>query len=376
MSATRGKRSWLSNVAAIAWKEATVMRHDKTLLFVVAAQPLVMLFLFGWAVSNKPANVPWVVLDQSRTAVSRRLVGDILASGYFREPEPVASYADGRTQLRRGVALAFLVVPADFARDAERGRPEAQLLVDGADPLSAARVSGIVGAVAREVEVRRVADDGTAPPVELRSHFRFNATLADRVFFLAVFGGMLLANVCINLTSLGLVGERESGTYEQMLAQPTRAIEIVLGKLAPNVVLSYGMLLIATILPGIFFGFWPQGNWLTLFFVSLPYILASLAIGVFISTIARSSAQAVFLTPFFIMPSFVLSGAMMPHDLMPVGVREIGFLFPLRWYQIAVRRIVVRGAGIEDVWLPTLALFVMFGVLLLMIASRMKPRLG
>jgi ABC-2 type transport system permease protein len=316
------------------------------------------------------------VLDQNRTAVSRRLVSEITASGYFREPQPVASYEEGRERLRRGSALAFLVVPSDFARATERGRPEAQLLIDGADPLSSARVSGIIGAVAREIDIRRVADRGDGPPVEIRSHFRFNATLADHVFFLSVFGGLLLTNLGISLTSLGLVGERESGTYEQMLAQPTRAIEIVLGKLAPNVVLSYAMLLVATILPGIFFDFWPQGSWLALLFVALPYILCSLAIGVLISTIARSSTHAVFMTPFFIMPSFVLSGALMPHQLMPDGVRDVGALFPLRWYQIAARRIIVRGAGLEDVWVPTLALFVMFGVLLAVIASRMKPRLG
>jgi ABC-2 type transport system permease protein len=267
-------------------------------------------------------------------------------------------------------------VPSDFARSAERGRPEAQLLVDGADPLSAARVAGIVGAVAREVEVDRVDDGGAGPPVEIRSHFRFNATLADHVFFLSVFGGLLLTNLGMSLTSLGLVGERESGTYEQMLAQPTRAIEIVLGKLAPNVVLSYVMLLVATVLPGIVFDFWPRGSWLALLFVALPYILCSLGIGVLISTIARSSAHAVFMTPFFIMPSFVLSGALMPHHLMPDGVRNVGALFPLRWYQIAARRIIVRGGGLEDVWLPTLTMFAMFAVLLVVIASRMKPRLG
>ena len=370
------RRSFWSNVAAIAWKEAAVMRHDTSLLLVVCVQPIVMMVLFGWAISNKPANVPWVVLDQSRTAESRRLVTEISASGYFLQPRPVASYGEGREELRRGTALAFLVVPLDFGRQVERGHPEVQLLLDGADPLSSARVGGIVGAVAREVEVREVPAAARERPLDLRAHFRFNPTLADRVFFLSIFAGMLLTNLGISITSIGLVGERESGTYEHMLAQPTRAIEIVLGKLVPNAVLSYALCLFATVLPGVVFGFWPRGNWLTMLFVTLPFVLASLSIGVFVSTIARSSAQAVFLSPFFIMPSFVISGVMMPYQLMPDGIREIGYLLPLRSYQIALRGLVVRGAGLEDVWLPTLTLFVIFGVLLAAIASRMKPRLA
>jgi ABC-2 type transport system permease protein len=110
--------------------------------------------------------------------------------------------------------------------------------------------------------------------------------------------------------------------------------------------------------------------------VVLPFVLASLAIGVFVSVLAHTSAQAVFITVFFIMPSFVLSGSMFPYQLMPHGVRELGGLFPLRWYQIALRRIVERGAGLVEVAGPIVALVTLFGLLLVGIRWRMKPRLG
>ncbi len=371
-----------SNILAIAYREARVLSHDSAFIAVVTAQPIMMLLIFGYVLSNKPANVPWAVLDRSHSAVARRLIEDVEATGYFLPPRPIASYAEGRDLLRRGAALAVLVVPHDFSREVERGRPRVQLLLDGSDPLSASRVGGYIGEVAAVFVGDRPtpAPRGPTPrhpgPIDVRQRFWFNPTLADRTFFLTALAGMLLTNLCLSATALGFVGEREQGTYEQMLALPTTTIEIVLGKILPYVAVNYALLLAATTMTGVLFGIWPRGSWLALFGVTLPFVLASLAIGVFVSTLARTSAQAVFITVFFILPSFVLSGAMFPYQLMPRGVRELGGLFPLRWYQIACRRIIERGAGLADVAVPCLALAGLFLALLAAIRWRLKPRLG
>jgi ABC-type multidrug transport system permease subunit len=373
-------RFW-SNVLAVAYREALVLRHDRALIVAVIAQPIMMLVLFGVALSNKPAHVPWAVVDRSHTAVSRRLVATIQETGYFLPPRPIGGYAEGRALLRGGAALAVLVVPEDFARDVERGRPRVQLLLDGSDPLSSARVASYVTQVAAALtpgdassRVRR--PTRVANGIDVRQRFWFNPTLADRNFFLAALAGMLLTNLCLSATSLGLVGERESGTWEQMLSQPTRPLEIVLGKVAPYAVVAYLVLTFATVAAGAVFGVWPEGSWVTLYVVSLPYILASLAVGVLVSALARTSAQSVFISVFFILPSFVLSGVMMPYQFMPAPVRAVGALFPLRWYQIASRRIIERGASFADVVVPMLALIGLFAVILAMIRWRMKPRLG
>jgi len=377
------RRFW-SNVAAVAWKETQVMRHDKAFIGVVLIQPVVMLVLFGFALSNKPANVPWAVLDWSQSPTSRRFVQEVMATGYFLPPRPVAGYNEGRDLLREEKALVFLAIPKSFRRDVERGRPAVQVLLDGSDPLSAARVGVYIGQVAAAFETRAAPGDprdSDVPvrvpgPIQTRQRFWFNPTLEDRAFFLAALGGMLLTNLCLSAMSLGLVGERESGTYEQMLALPTTAIEIVLGKLVPYVGVAYALMLMATIAAGAVFGLWPHGSWLALLVVTLPYVLASLGIGVFVSALARTSAQAVFISVFFIMPSFVLSGVMYPYQFMPHGVREIGAVFPLRWYQIASRRIIERGAGLGEVVVPMLALTVLFAMVLAGVRWRMKPRLG
>jgi ABC-2 type transport system permease protein len=316
--------------------------------------------------------------------VSRRFIQEVQTTGYFLRPRAVWSYDEGRQLLQDGSALVFLIIPKNFRRDIERGQPRVQLLVDGSDPLSAARVAAYIGQVASTFPTRPTVVTAHVPgapavspvPIDLRQRFWFNPTLLDRRFFLAALAGMLLTNLCLSVTSGGLVAERESGTYEQMLALPTTPLEIVIGKLVPFVGLSYAVFFFSILAAGLFFGMWPQGSWLALLLVTLPFVLASLGIGVFVSTVAHTSAQAVFITVFFILPSFVLSGSMFPYQLMPHGVREVGALFPLRWYQIALRRIVERGGGLTDVAGPILALIILFGVILAGISWRMKPRLG
>jgi ABC-2 type transport system permease protein len=305
---------------------------------------------------------------------------EVQATGYFLPPRRVGGYDEGRRLLGREEALALLVIPEGFRRDLERGAPRVQLLLDGSDPLSSARIGAYIGQVAAafdaRAEVRGAPGAPPGRPIDLRQRFWFNPALRDREFFLATLAGMLLTNLCLSAMSLGLVGERESGTYEQMLALPTTSLEIVLGKVVPNVVVSYAVLLFATVAAGLVFGVWPRGSWPTLVIVTLPFVLASLAIGVLVSALARTSAQAVFIAIFFIMPSFVLSGVMLPYQLMPGGVRALGGLFPLRWYQIALRRVVERGAGLAEVAVPMLVLTALFSVILAAIRWRMRPRLG
>lgn len=375
----RAPAHFLANVLAVAYKEASALRRDKAFLAAVMVQPIVFVLLFAYALSYKPANVPWAVLDRSQTAASRRLVEAIESTGYFKPPRPVTSYAEGRGLLQRGAAVAFVVIPPEFRRDFERqARPRVQMLLDGTDPVTAARVGGVISAVGTSFTIG--ADTaGRVPPqqqAQLRQRFFFNPTLRDREFFLSVLAGILLTNVCMSVTSLSMVGERENGTYEHMLASPTTSVELVLGKLLPYVVISYAVLFVALILPGVGFGLWPRGSLLALLVVTLPFVLASLSIGALVSTLASTSAQAVFISVFFLLPSFVLSGSMIPYQLMPPGIREIGYLLPLRWYQIAQRRLIERGGGLVEVAVPILALSVFFMVILLLIRWRLKPRLA
>ena len=372
-------RFW-SNVLAVAYREARLLRNP-TMAGALILQPIVMLLLFGAVLSNQPRNVPWTVLDRSDTVASRKLVSDIHASGYFLHPIPSTNYPEGRGLLFGGQALVMLVIPKDFAVEIAKGSARVQLLVDGSDPLSSARVAGYISALAATFEPRPAADHRRGPAklpgaIDIRQRFRFNPTLRDRDFFLASIAGMMLTNICFGATSIGLVGEKESGTYEQILSLPISATEVVIGKLLPHVVIAYALLGATLLASGLGFGVWVHGSPLALLIVTLPFVLASLTIGVLVSVLARTTAQAIFITVFFTLPSFVLSGSMLPYELMPHGVRELGAVFPLRWYQISLRRIVERGAGMSDVAIPLLALVLTFTVLLVTVRALMKPRLG
>ena len=376
-----GRPHFWSNVRAVAYRETRILRHDRAIAITLIMQPVLLLLIFGAVLSNKPRYVPWAILDRSGTSESSKLVSDLMATGYFRPPVSVTSYGEGRDRLHEGRSLALLVIPDDFAADLSRANAEVQLLLDGSDPLSSARVGGYITAVAASFEPYPPAlrvDRGlrNAGAIAIRQRFRFNPTLRDRDFFLAAIAGMLLTNVCFSATSLGLVGEKENGTYEQMLSLPVSALEIVIGKLVPHLAIAYALLIGTLFAAAIVFGVWVRGSYLALLVVTLPFVLASLTVGVLVSVLARTSAQAVFITVFFTLPSFIMSGIMFPYQLMPHGVREVGGVLPLRWYQIALRRIVERGAGFADVAIPALILVLLFSVLLVMVRLRMKPRLG
>lgn len=390
-------RSWLRrwqrrlrNISAIAYKEASLLRHDQTLFVSVLVLPIMMTVVMGFGLSFQPRRVSWVVFDQSDDAVSRRLIGDIAADPAFLPPRVVTSTAAGQAALEAGGTNAFLVIPHGFRRELEQGRARVQVQLDGSDPLTAARVGGYISQIAARLAAERIGAEAPArraPPesgtrtlttatVDLRQQFRFNPTLEDRDFYLSVLAGFVLTNLCLGFASLGLVAEKENGTYEQMLAQPTSPLEVVIGKLIPNVVAAYFGLTVSIVAAGLIFSFWPAGNVLVLYLGALPFILATLGIGVFVSALAHDSAQAVFVSVFFLMPSFVLSGSLLPYELMPHGVREIGGLLPLRWFQIIARRVIDRGAGLSQILVPMGVLLTIFLVMLAAVRWRMKPRLG
>ncbi len=362
---------FLRRVRAVTTKELALLRHDRTVLAAIGAQPLVMLLVFGFAMSFEPRLVSWGVLDRSQTPASRQAIERVGTEDAFLPPRRVSGYAEGRDLLQRGVITALVVVPADYRRALEAGDPEVQVLLDGSDPLRAARVGGWISQLLSHPSV-----EVPPPPVDLRQEFRWNHTLSDRYFYLPALAGFLLTNLCLSAASLGLVAERENGTWEHLLAQPVRPIELLLGKLLPNVLLSYVGLIVCVLGAGLLYGFWPRGSLVALAVATLPFVLATLGIGVLVSALATNSAQSVFIAVFFIMPSFVLSGSMLPYQLMPHGVREFGGLFPLRWFQIIARRIILRGGGLDEVWGPMAVLLAIFGGLLLLIRWRMKPRLG
>ena len=343
----------MTTILAVASKEWKVLWRDHTIVAALCLQPIILTVIFGYAVRSQVHDAHWAVYDADRSATSRRLVDELVATRKFAPPRRATSYADTEGFLRQGEAAIGLVIPRDFTRTLVRGEPaHAQLLLNGADPLVALRLSAVV----REVTSRFRADDARHvsgdPPIELRRTIRFNPALTDRLFFVPTIPAILLTQVFFGLACFSIVGERERGTYEHLLALPLGPVGVLIGKVLPYFVIAYTWMLMYYAGADIVFGVVVRGSIALLLSATLVFLLASYAIAVLFSTVARNTHQAVYLTVFSVLPSTVISGFLVPASTMPRAIQIAALGLPATHYVTILRAVVVRGAHLADVAAP------------------------
>ena len=352
-----------ATILAVASKEWTVLWRDRTIVAAICLQSMILTVIFGYAVRSEVHDARWVVYDADHTATSRRLVDELVGTGKFARPRTAPSYAATEGCLRRGEAAVGLVIPRDFTRALVRGeRAPAELLLNGADPLVALRLSAVVREVAsrfRPDDVRR-ADDTRHPaldlPIELRRTIRFNPSLADCVFFVPTIPAIFLTQVFFGLACFSIVGERERGTYEHLLALPLGPAAVLVGKVLPYFAIAYVWMLAYYTAANVVFGVAVRGSVGLLLFATLLFLLTSYAIAVLFSTVARNTHQAVYLTVFSVLPSTVISGFMAPTSTMPRAIEIAALGLPATHYVTILRAVVVRGAHVTDVSTPLMAM--------------------
>ncbi len=354
------------------WKETLRLRRDRSLLGVILIQPVLFLIIYGTMITYQIFNIRWVVEDRDRTELSRRLVGEVMATGRFEHPGWVLG-EDARLQaFKRHRATVAIVIPEGFKRRAMRGEPAyVQLLLNGADPLVALRAGSYVAQVVarlRKGSKLAVADVLGGARIEVRKRFWFNPALSDRFYFLSALPAILLTQIVLGLGSVSIAIEREEGTFEQLLASPISTLEIMIGKMIPYVVLAYAILLGVIAAEYIFFGMHFRGSLLALCVATLPFILVTGAIGLLFSTLSKSLFQGVFLGFFFILFSVNLSDYFYPTQTMPTAIRLSSYLFPMKYYVALLRGIGVRGATLVEMWFPITACLVYFVVMLAVLA--------
>ena len=341
------------------------MRRDRVTLAMMVALPLLWMLLFGWAIRTEVRRLPMLVLDASRTAQSRALVEALAASGSFRVVGTVASREEIARRIEAGEAAAALVVSPDYARDVKRGRPaRAQVIVDAADPLaSAAALAGAqLAAAAAAAELARAA--GRAPPaavLDLRVRPWYNPGLRSAVFVVPGIVGLVLTLTLITFTSMAIVRERERGTLEQLVVTPISRTALMLGKLLPYVLVGYGQMTLVLLAGVLVFGVPVRGSLAALYLASAPFLVAMLALGLLISSVARTQMQAMQLSVFWLLPNILLSGFLFPREAMPDAARWLGALLPLTHFLRVVRGILLRGVGLDALWRET-AILVAFAV--------------
>ena len=355
------------------WKEFIQMRRDRLTFGMMTVLPAIQLLLFGYAVQTDVRNLPMVVYDQSRTAESRLLTQTLVNTDVFRVIADVESDAAVREAIESGRARAALVIPPDYERRIERGETaEAQLIVDAADPQSSgAALSGSqLAAQARGVAITEARfGRPVVSPVDLRVRPWYNPAQRSPLFIVPGVIGILLTITMTLITSTAIVRERERGTLEQLIVTPIGKTSLMLGKMVPFAMVGYVQMGVVMLLGWLIFDIPMRGSLTLLFALTAPFILASLGMGLLISTVARTQIQAMQLSFFFMLPNILLSGYIFPREAMPELAQWIGLALPLTFYLDVIRGVLLKGIGFNYLWQNT-ALLSLFAIGLLAVSVR------
>jgi len=346
-------------------KEFYQIRQDKRMLGVSIVAPFVMVLLLGYAATTDITNSTLAVCDMDRTAESRSFVRNFTNTTYFIGRYSVDEPAALNPYIEEGRANIGLVIPEGFSRRQLAGETaQVQVLLDGTDANTASILLGyaqqIVASYTQDVTARylplmRASRIGRIMP---EPRIWFNPDLLSAYYMVPGVVALVLMIITMTLTSLGIVKEKEMGTLEQLMVTPIRSYELILGKLLPFTVIGFVDVVIVLTLARFWFRVPMVGAIPLLFALSALFILTTLGLGLFISTVARSQQQAMLIAQFFFfMPFLFLSGFAFPVANMPRVIQWVTYIIPLRYFLEIVRGVLLKGAGLAELWTQALALF-------------------
>jgi ABC-2 type transport system permease protein len=367
----------------IAIKELQQLRRDRLTLAMMMVLPIVQLMLFGYAINTDVRHISTVVFDQDRSAASRDVARALEATGFYDLVGEVSSYDEIDRALRSGRARAALVVPARYSIEAGSGRTaHLQLVLDGSDPLvvsSATEAAGsLISLRSQRLRAARLAKNGAAigpEPIELVPTILYNQDLRTAVNVVPGLIGVLLTMTMVMLTSMAMARERERGTLEQLIVSPVRPLELIVGKIAPYVGIGYVQMTLILAFGHFVFRVPIVGSIPMLFVLAFLFIAASLAIGLFFSTLAATQQQAMQMSFFFLLPNILLSGFIFPFEAMPRPAQWLSQCLPLTHFMRIVRGVVLKGAGFDDLRGELLWLTAILAVLVALSALRFRKKL-
>ena len=376
----------LRRLKAVAHKEFLHVLRDPRSLALGIVTPMIMLFLFGYALTLDVDRVPLVVWDQSNTVQSRELVSRFEGSRYFSLRLQGSSYGALEQALDRRDALVALVIPVDFAD--RLGRSEdapVQVILDGSDPATATIALGyaeaIVLAWSRQIMVETLQRNNpqqakAATPLEIRPRIWFNTDMVSRNFIFPGLIPVIMMIVAALLTALSMAREWETGTMEQIITMPVSKAELILGKLAPYFCIGVVDLLLAVVIGFFVFEVPLKGSLVLLSLMSLLFLLGALSVGMLISILAKSqllaSQLALVIT---VLPAFLLSGFIFPLENMPTPIQAVSHIVTARYFVTILRGIYLKGVGLAVLWPQALFLLAFAGIILGVAILKFRKRL-
>ena len=363
----------LARTWAVFVKEFQQILRDRLTFAMAVGIPILQLVLFGYAINSDPKQLPTAVVTAEQGPLVRSLVTALQHTQYFRVVQTGGSEAQADEAMARGQVQFIVVVPPGFERDLLRGqRPTLFVAADATDPAAAGNAIAALGTLAPQAlahdlhgALRPLA--ATPPPYELRVHRRYNPEGLSRFNIVPGLIGTILTMTMIMFTGLAMTRERERGTMENLLATPVRPAEVMLGEIAPYVVIGYVQLMVILGAAWVLFAVPMVGSRPLLGAMIGVFIVANLAVGFTFSTLARNQLQAVQMTLFFFLPSMLLSGFMFPFAGMPRWAQWIGEVLPLTHFLRIVRGIMLKGSTLAEL-LPELWALLAFTVVVSAVA--------
>jgi len=374
----------MKKILHVIRKEFLQLRRDPRLLPIIFLSPIAQLFVLGYAANLDVRNIPAVVCDLDRSAASREFLARFENSGYFRFQGSVAGPDGIDRWLDHSLASIAIVLPRRFGSDLEAGQAvQVQVVMDGAESQSAiigfSYASMIVAEYSRDVLVQALGRSGmTIPAAGLVHQTRvwYNPDLKSRNFFVPGVLSTLLMIMTMLLTSQGIVKEKELGTMEQLIVTPLRPWQLIMGKLLPFLFIGLVDIALVVVVATFWFKVPVKGSVPLLFGLGLVFMMTTLGLGLFISTISRNQQQAMMISSFFMMPQILLSGFIFPLENMPGIIQAISTVIPLRYFLIIIRGLFLKGVGLETLWDEAAALFIFGGGILVLSTLLFRKRLG
>lgn len=367
----------MNNIKAIAIKEFIHIFRDRRMLMMIVLMPLIQLLIYGYAINTDVKHLATVVYDQDQTYLSRRLIAAFEQSAYFDVKEKVADATLLHRALDRGKAKAGLLIPTDFAKDLLSGRGvHLQLLIDGTDSNPANVALSSSQAIVAAFVQREGLMAAQVSPIDFRPRLWYNPDLKSSYFMIPGLVGLVLQLFIPMITATAIVREKERGNIEQLLVTPIKPYELILGKLIPYVFVGIIMFLLIIVTAHYLFHVPIRGNPLTLFLLTMLFLIVCLGIGLLASTIAENQQQASQIVMFFASPSILLSGFIFPRETMPHFVYYIGNFIPLTYFVKIIRGVTLKGVGLMDLWDQIIPLVLMGAAILWFSMTRFQKRLS
>ncbi|HXD11127.1 MAG TPA: ABC transporter permease [Anaerolineales bacterium] len=367
----------ISRLLAMIRKEFIQAFRDRRTVTIILIMPIMQLFLLGYAATTDVKNIAIAVWDQNQSVQSRALLDAFRSADYFQIAYTVNSQAEVQALIESGRARAVLIIPPDYEQRLMENNAQVSMILDGSDAsvgstaLSVAQLIGqSYGAkIVQEQAALQGRSTGAGAPLQVRTRVWYNPDLLSAYFMIPGVIGQILFMITTILTATSIVRERERGTIEQLIVTPIRPWELMVGKITPYIILAFVEAAEVILIGHFWFKVPIEGSLMLVALSSGLLLLSSLGIGLFASTLAHTQQEANIIVQMTLLPSFFLSGFFFPIEAMPYALQLISYLSPLRYYLVAIRALMLKGADLAAIQNQLIALAV-FGLLIMGAAAR------